>query len=260
MDTIIVTNNPPVIIPVQVTVNPPEVTTVQVDVMPAPSSTTVEVEIKYGEDGLPGAKGETGSTGSQGPIGLTGPQGATGATGSQGPQGPTGLTGPQGNAGTNGTDASVTKSNVEAVLTGAISTHSHALPALSALSDDSTHRVVTDVEKGVWNGKGSSNLVLGDLAANAYYGDKGKTAYDHSQVAHAPSGATVGADWDVNVSNKPTIPSALSSLTDDTTHRLTTDAEKSTWNAKQPAGSYLVAADVANKSDINLAIALSIAL
>lgn len=35
--------------------------------------------------------------------------------------------------------------------------------------------------------------------------------------------------------NKPTIPTALSVLSDDSTHRLTTDAEKSTWNAKQSA-------------------------
>jgi hypothetical protein len=35
---------------------------------------------------------------------------------------------------------------------------------------------------------------LGDLAANAYPGDKGKTAYDHSQVTHAPSNAQKNSD------------------------------------------------------------------
>ena len=39
-----------------------------------------------------------------------------------------------------------------------------------------------------------------------------KTSYDgavtHAGSAHAPSGATVGADWNTNVSNKPTIPEA----------------------------------------------------
>jgi hypothetical protein len=75
--------------------------------------------------------------------------------------------------------------------------------ALADLTDDSTHRIVTDTEKSTWNAKGSSNLILGDLAADAYYGDKGKTAYDHSQAAHAPSGATIGADWNTNLSNIP---------------------------------------------------------
>jgi hypothetical protein len=39
-----------------------------------------------------------------------------------------------------------------------------------------------------------------------------KTSYDgavtHAGSAHAPAGATVGADWNTNVSNKPTIPAA----------------------------------------------------
>lgn len=38
-----------------------------------------------------------------------------------------------------------------------------------------------------------------------------------------------------DLSDKPTIPSALSELSDDSTHRLVTDTQKSTWNAKQDA-------------------------
>lgn len=34
-----------------------------------------------------------------------------------------------------------------------------------------------------------SKLALGETSATAYRGDRGKTAYDHSQAAHAPSGA-----------------------------------------------------------------------
>lgn len=41
-------------------------------------------------------------------------------------------------------------------------------------------------------------------------------------------------------SDDQVIPTALSQLTDDTIHRLVTDAEKSTWNGKQDAGSYEV--------------------
>jgi hypothetical protein len=135
-----------------------------------------------------------------------------------------------------------------------------ATHSASIITQDISNRFVTDTEKSTWNGKGSSNLALGDLAANAYPGDKGKTAYDHSQATHAPAEATVGADWNTNISNKPTIPAAqiqsdwnagsgmgqilnkptipaaLSSLTDDATHRLVTDAEKTTWNAASGGG------------------------
>lgn len=47
----------------------------------------------------------------------------------------------------------------------------------------------------------------------------------------------VNADWnastgDAQILNKPTIPDELSDLSDDSTHRLVTDTEKSTWNDK----------------------------
>jgi hypothetical protein len=52
--------------------------------------------------------------------------------------------------------------------------------------------------------------------------------------------AQVNSDWNASsgvaqILNKPTIPSALSQMTEDTTHRVVTDAEKSTWNNKQAA-------------------------
>ena len=34
-----------------------------------------------------------------------------------------------------------------------------------------------------------THLALGELSTNAYRGDRGKTAYDHSQVSHAPASA-----------------------------------------------------------------------
>lgn len=59
----------------------------------------------------------------------------------------------------------------------------------------------------------SASLQLGTGANNAYYGDKGKIAYDHSQKPHAPSNAekNVQSDWneaglldDAFIKNKPT--------------------------------------------------------
>ena len=48
-------------------------------------------------------------------------------------------------------------------------------------------------QKGTWETFGTSNLALGTTASTAYYGDKGKTAYDHSQSTHANVNATVVA-------------------------------------------------------------------
>ena len=39
----------------------------------------------------------------------------------------------------------------------------------------------------------------------------------------------------IDLTGQPTVPSALSELSDDTTHRVVTDTEKSTWNGKQDA-------------------------
>ena len=71
-------------------------------------------------DGLKGDKGDKGDTGNQGIQGLPGNDGAAGTKGDQGIQGI------QGVPGQDGSDASVTKANVETVLTGVISSHSHA--------------------------------------------------------------------------------------------------------------------------------------
>lgn len=73
-----------------------------------------------------------------------------------------------------------------------------AIPtAISDLSDDSTHRVVTDTEKSTWNAKSDFSGSYNDLT------------------------------------NRPAIPTSLSELSADSTHRLVTDTEKSTWNGKQ---------------------------
>jgi len=49
-----------------------------------------------------------------------------------------------------------------------------------------------------WSGSAyveiSASLALGETSATAYRGDRGKTAYDHSQTAHAPSNAQKNSD------------------------------------------------------------------
>ncbi|MER1957935.1 MAG: hypothetical protein ABS942_11170 [Solibacillus sp.] len=51
---------------------------------------------------------------------------------------------------------------------------------------------ITAAERSAWNAK--SNLALGETVSTAYRGDRGKVAYDHSQVAHAPSNAQKNSD------------------------------------------------------------------
>lgn len=81
-----------------------------------------------------------------------------------------------------------------------------------------------------WSGSAfvviSDTIALGETSTTAYRGDKGKTAYDHSQAAHAPSnaeknvivgvkvnGATISPDPSRNVSI--TTPTKVSELTND---------------------------------------------
>lgn len=81
--------------------------------------------------------------------------------------------------------------------------------ALEDLTDDSTHRVVTDTQIDAWNNKSDFSGSYDDLT------------------------------------DKPTIPDELADLTDDSTHRLVTDTEKTTWNAKSDfSGSYNDLTDV----------------
>ena len=90
-----------------------------------------------GSQGIQGVKGNTGSTGPTGPTGNDGSAGTNGAQGIQGIKGDTGATGSQGIQGATGlrglpgSDANVTKANVEAVLTGALSSHTHDYLPLS---------------------------------------------------------------------------------------------------------------------------------
>lgn len=70
-------------------------------------------------------QGPAGPTGPKGEQGEPGPKGEPGANGAPGVQGPKGDPGEKGEKGDPGSDASVTKRNVEAVLTGNITTHTH---------------------------------------------------------------------------------------------------------------------------------------
>lgn len=97
-----------------------------------------------------------------------------------------------------------------------------------------------------WSGSAyveiSASLALGETSSTAYRGDRGKTAYDHSQSAHARTDATktekstTNGNIKINGTETPvyTHPSthAASMITQDSTHRFVSDTEKSSWNSR----------------------------
>ena len=86
----------------------------------------VESNPKWSNVGsIQGPAGPQGPVGSKGEQGEPGPKGEPGADGAPGAQGPKGDPGEKGEKGDPGSDASVTKQNVEAVLTGDITSHNH---------------------------------------------------------------------------------------------------------------------------------------
>ena len=183
-----------------------------------------------GERGLQGVQGEQGEPGIQGPVG---PKGEKGDQGEQGPQGPKGDPGEKGEKGDPGSDASVTKQNVEAVLTGDITSHNHDSRYISK-SNTSTYTPTTDyhpaTKKYVDDTVAAVDVTeqISGKADKAYVDSKldtkvdkvsGKqlstndyTNDDKTKLAGIAAGAevNVNADWnaesgDAQILNKPTI-------------------------------------------------------
>jgi len=133
----------------------------------------------------------------------------------------------------NGTAQAVTNKNVDI-----------SVPTdLSDLTEDTTHRTVTDTEKSTWNGKqaalvSGSNIktvngesILGSGNISVSGGTGGDANVIESITFNGNSVPVTNKNAAITVS----IPSALSDLTADSTHRVVTDTEKSTWNSKQAA-------------------------
>lgn len=87
-----------------------------------------------------------------------------------------------------------------------------------------------------WSGSSfavvSETLALGETSSTAYRGDRGKTAFDHSQSAHAPADAEKniltgiqknGADLPLNANRRAniTVPTKVSELTNDSGYKTT---------------------------------------
>lgn len=135
------------------------------------------------------------TNGAKGDTGATGPQGPKGDTGDTGPTGPTGATG-------NGIQ-SIAKTGTS----GLVDTYT-----ITFTNGTTTTFTVTNGQ----DGQGS--------------GDMTKATYDpNDDVANA------GGIPDYVAGRIPTVPTQLSQLSGDSTHRVVTDTQISTWNSKQAA-------------------------
>lgn len=107
---------------------------------------------------------------------------------------------------------------------------------LSELTDDSTHRLVTDAQSKAWDGK--VDKVSGKGLSTNDYTDEDKAMVNVNLPREIQAlGASLGQKAD-----EKDIKTKLSEMTDDSTHRTVTDSEKSTWNGK------------ASKSDIKTSL------
>lgn len=194
----------------------------------------VESNPKWSNVGsIQGPAGPQGPVGPKGEQGEPGPKGEPGADGAPGIQGPKGDPGEKGEKGDPGSDASVTKQNVESVLTGDITSHNHDSRYISK-SNTSTYTPTTDyhpaTKKYVDDTVAAVDVTeqISGKADKAYVDSKldtkvdkvsGKqlstndyTNDDKTKLAGIAAGAevNVNADWnaesgDAQILNKPTI-------------------------------------------------------
>ncbi|PHR02363.1 MAG: hypothetical protein COB29_13975 [Sulfitobacter sp.] len=121
-------------------------------------NTGSEVDFNASLTGEKGDKGDPGDPGSAGNDGINGADGSDGAPGVDGINGTAGINGTNG---ADGTDASVTKTNVENVLTGELNTHGHTELTLGNVSKLETHSDGITVNPGVVGGITGSKIWLG---------------------------------------------------------------------------------------------------
>jgi len=148
-------------------------------------------------DHLTGPQGIKGDVGPQGIKGDVGPQGIKGDTGPQGIKGDVGPQGIKGDVGPQGIKGDVGPQGIK--------------------GDVGSQGIKGDVGSQGIKGDTGPQGIKGDTGPQGIKGDTG------------PPGTT---DYNY-LTNKPTIPSALSALSDDTNNRRVSDTEKSTWNGKQ---------------------------
>lgn len=101
---------------------------------------------------------------------------------------------------------------------------------LSELTDDSTHRLVTDAQRKAWDGK--VDKVDGKGLSTNDYTDEDKEMVNENLPREIQSVADHLGGAINTKADKTEIKTKLSEMTDDSTHRLITDAQKNAWDNK----------------------------
>ena len=246
-----------------------------------------------GAKGDKGDTGEQGPQGIQGIQGIQGEKGEQGIQGTKGDKGDTGEKGDTGDAGFSPLVTTSKSGKVTTItITDALGEHTATIndgqdgqgsgDMQKSVYDANDNGIVDNAEKV------NNHTVESDVPANAVFTD---TIYDDTNIRQLISGkqdiisstnklssdliddtnktnkfvtsANIAywnnkSDFSGNyndLTNKPTIPDELSDLSDDSTHRLVTDTEKSNWNAK---GTYSKPNDGIPKTDLDSGVQASL--
>jgi hypothetical protein len=130
-----------------------------------------------------------------------------------------------------------------------------ALPATSIV-EDSEHRFVTDVEIATWNAGGGSGPGTGDML-KAIYDSNNNGVVDQAAKLQTARTITLTGDASGSVSFDGSANASItvvvaddshvhtaSTITEDSTHRFVTDAEKATWNAGGGGGGITIVSNI----------------
>ena len=98
----------------------------------------------------------------------------------------------------------LTEDNVGQFMDSELSTKSTPTSGDTVLGRDSVTGKAVEIPTSSFGGSGGgSGLVLGETSSTAYRGDRGKTAYDHSQVTHDKTLVGLGNVDNTSDLNKP---------------------------------------------------------
>ena len=117
------------------------------------------------------------------------------------------------------------------------------IPEVNPVSEIGCGRIsYNNITKKLFYNNGSELIVIAQdsIQSGAQSNWTESDQNSESFIRNKPNLHTVATSGNYNdLNNKPTIPTALSGLTDDSIHRLVTDTEKTTWNSKSDfSGSY----------------------
>lgn len=122
--------------------------------------------------------------------------------------------------------------------------------ALADLTEDETHRLVTDAEKNVWSAKSNFSGNYNDLTNKPTIPTPGAGVLTIKQ--NGTKVVDFSADSSSAATANITVPTKLSDLSEDSSHKFVTQAEKEAWSAKSNfSGSYN---DLTNKPTIGNAV------